>query len=155
MFIIFVSFLSLIPSIFCQFNTQPIGIIGSQSPQISQNTITDDLYESLKCPQHWVQFQSNCYRFIRSPLRNRNDAIRNCQAYDSQLASINSFEEHGFIIYHLMWTDPQHRKWYISTRQQGPGYWINDGDNTQMINMDNAFLPGQENNYGKDFLVYR
>jgi hypothetical protein len=32
-----------------------------------------------RCPQHWVQFRSSCYRFIKSPIRPRNDARKNCQ----------------------------------------------------------------------------
>jgi len=33
----------------------------------------------MRCPEHWVRFQLSCYRFIKSPLRNRNDAVKNCQ----------------------------------------------------------------------------
>lgn len=33
----------------------------------------------MRCPEHWVRFQISCYRFIKSPLRNRNDAAKNCQ----------------------------------------------------------------------------
>ncbi|XP_063219696.1 contactin isoform X2 [Bacillus rossius redtenbacheri] len=114
-----------------------------------------------KCPQHWSQFESSCYRFMKSPLRNRNDARRNCQAYSSDLVSINSLEEHGFLIYQLLWQDPQHRRWYTSAFQQSPDYWINEGDGTQLVNMDSAFLPEQQQPQpmsqsvaNKDFLVY-
>lgn len=37
------------------------------------------LDSEMKCPQHWVRFQLSCYRFIKSPLRNRNDARKNCE----------------------------------------------------------------------------
>jgi hypothetical protein len=37
------------------------------------------LDSDMKCPQHWVKFQLSCYRFIKSPLRNRNDAKKNCE----------------------------------------------------------------------------
>ncbi|CAH0385516.1 unnamed protein product [Bemisia tabaci] len=107
----------------------------------------------LQCPQHWIQFQRSCYRFIKSPLRNRNDARRNCLAYESELININNAEEHGFIIYQLLWQDPQHRRWYTGLRQASPGYWVNE-DGTQLSDMDAAFLPEQESSYDKEFLVY-
>lgn len=107
-----------------------------------------------RCPQHWIKFQESCYRFIKSPLRARQDARKNCQAYQSDLVSIDSLEEHGFLMYQLLWQDPQHRRWYTGARQQG-GYWSNEGDGTQLTNMDNAFLPEpMDNVQGKDYLVY-
>lgn len=109
----------------------------------------------LKCPQHWEQYQQSCYRFIKSPMRAREDAKKNCEAYHSDLVSVNSLEEHGFLIYQLLWRDPQHRKWYTSIRQHNPGNWVNDGDGSPLLNMENAFLPSQDNNYGSDYLVYR
>ncbi|XP_071453390.1 contactin [Hetaerina americana] len=108
----------------------------------------------LQCPEHWVEFQSSCYRFIKSPLRSRNEARKNCQAYDSDLASVGSLEEHGFLVHQLLWRDPQHRRWYFGAHQQSAGYWVNEGDSSQLINMDAAFLPDQENVYKKDFLAY-
>ena len=38
-----------------------------------------NLNSEMRCPQYWVQFQLSCYRFIKSPLRNRNDARKNCE----------------------------------------------------------------------------
>ena len=32
-----------------------------------------------RCPQHWIQFKSSCYRFIKSPNRPRAEARKNCQ----------------------------------------------------------------------------
>ncbi|XP_039297800.1 contactin [Nilaparvata lugens] len=95
------------------------------------------------CPQHWHRFQNSCYRFIKSPLRNRNDARRNCQAYVSDLVSINNLEELGFIVNRLIQEDPQHRRWYIGAHEQSPGYWVNEGDSTALTDMDSAFLPEQ------------
>lgn len=137
-----------------EFHQMPIhrGYELSNNPYVYQSEISE---EGLKCPQHWVQFQQSCYRFIKSPMRSRNDARKNCEAYESDLVSINSFEEHGFILYQLLWRDPQHRKWYTSIRQQQPNYWVNDGDGSPLLNMDNAFLPGQAYSYGQDYLVYR
>lgn len=70
----------------------------------------------------------------------------------SDLLSVSSLEEHGFIINHLNSIDPQHRRWYIGTHEQTPGYWANP-DGTTLINMENAFLPELEP-YGKDHLAY-
>ncbi|XP_075218988.1 contactin [Lycorma delicatula] len=107
-----------------------------------------------KCPQHWVPFQQSCYRFIKSPIRNRNDARRNCQAYESDLVSINNLDEHGFLVNQLLWQDPQHRRWYISAHEQSSGYWVNEGDGTPLTDMEPAFLPEQESNQPKPNLVY-
>lgn len=50
------------------------------SAQDLYNQISNDLYlDQLKCPQHWVQFQQSCYRFIKSPLKPYNEAKRICQ----------------------------------------------------------------------------
>lgn len=107
-----------------------------------------------RCPKPWVLFQDSCYRFIKS-LRARDDARRNCLAYQSDLLSINSLEEHGNTLRELLLQDPQHRKWYTSVKMQGT-YWTNE-DGTQLVSMENAFLPeryDQSNVYGKDYLVY-
>ena len=37
---------------------------------------------------------------------------------NSDLASVSTLEEHRFISKHLNMIDPQHRRWYISTRQE-------------------------------------
>ncbi|XP_015594638.1 contactin [Cephus cinctus] len=107
-----------------------------------------------QCPQYWIRFQESCYRFIKSPIRERDDARRNCQAYQSDLVSINSPEEHGFLLYQLLWQDPQHRKWYTSARSQS-GYWSNEADGSQLNNMENAFLPEPNDGVlGRDYLAY-
>jgi len=80
---------------------------------------------SVRCPQHWVPFQQSCYRFIRSPVRNRHDARRNCQAFKSDLLSINNFDEHGFIIYQLLGIDPQHRYCLVRfVRSRKPHFFL-------------------------------
>ncbi|XP_053991481.1 contactin [Hylaeus volcanicus] len=118
----------------------------------SQNMIYGEIL--YQCPQHWIQSHDSCYRFIKSPIREREEARRNCQAYQSDLVTINSLEEHGFLLYQLLWQDPQHRKWYTGIKQQN-GNWINEGDNTQLLSMDNAFLPEPNDNvFDRDYLVY-
>lgn len=52
----------------------------------------------------------------------------------------------------MNWQDPQHRQWYTGLQQQSANYWVN-ADGSQLINMENAFLP-QADYYGKDFVVY-
>lgn len=118
----------------------------------AQVSYFDDL--EYQCPQHWMRFQDSCYRFIKSPIRVRDDARKNCQAYQSDLVAINSLDEHGFLLHNLQRNDPQHRKWYTGVRFQG-GYWTNEPDNSQVINMENAFLPEPNDGiYGRDYLVY-
>ncbi|XP_033366000.1 contactin isoform X1 [Bombus vosnesenskii] len=117
----------------------------------AQNVLYGEQYQ---CPQHWIKFQESCYRFIKSPIRDRQEAKKNCEAYQSDLTTINSLEEHGFILYHLLWQDPQHHKWYTGIKYQN-GNWINEADNTQLLNMENAFLPEPvDNTLGGDYLVY-
>ena len=106
------------------------------------------------CPKSWVQYLTSCYRFIRSPIKTRDDARMYCRGFNSDLASVNSMEEHSFIVTYLQKNDPSHRIWYISGRQQSPGIWVNDGDSTTMMNMESAFLPNQETVYDKDLLAY-
>lgn len=106
------------------------------------------------CPKHWVKFQESCYRLVKSPLKQREDARRTCQAYQSDLVSINTVEEHGFILQQLIWKDPQHRRWLTSARQQG-GYWANEADGSQLLSMDNAFLPEPYDGVlNRDYLAY-
>lgn len=83
--------------------------------------------------------------------------MRILQAYTadlggSDLLSVGSIDEHGFVIHQLNWIDPQHRKWYIGAHQQSPNFWVNP-DGSQLVNMENAFLPDLDQ-YGKDYLVY-
>ncbi|XP_044742029.1 contactin, partial [Chrysoperla carnea] len=121
------------------------------NPNLNDINRDGDIYEKPKCPQIWTQFGYDlCYRFIKSPLRNYNDARKVCQAYEADLVSINSLEEHGFIVRQLNKIDPQHRKWYIGVHQSTPGYWMNEADNSQLISMENAFLPINYNNLDRD-----
>ncbi|XP_031782439.1 contactin [Nasonia vitripennis] len=125
-------------------------LIGIISAAVSQTAYYNEIEH--RCPKPWIMFQDSCYRFIKS-FRPREDARRNCLAYQSDLLSINSLDEHGNILRELFLQDPQHRKWYTGIKLQG-AYWTNE-DGTQLINMENAFLPEKPDNYyGKDYLVY-
>lgn len=117
----------------------------------------DIFFDQLKCPEHWVQFQQSCYRFIKSPLRPYKESRKICQSFvpeagGSDLVSIDNHDEHGFLIYQLTWQDPQHRRWYIGVHQLGPNNWQNVNGNS-LSHMENAFFPDNES-YGKDYLVY-
>lgn len=117
-----------------------------------QNMYYTDI--ELECPRHWTKFQESCYHFVKSPLKRRDEARRTCQAYQSDLVSINTVEEHGFLLHQLLWLDPQHRTWYTGVRQSG-GYWSNEPDNTQLVNMENALLPeANDGVMNRDFLAY-
>lgn len=76
------------------------------------------------------------------------------------MASVDSVEEHRFINDHLNRIDPQHRRWYLSTRQEDQDKWVNQGDGSQMLNLQDYFLRSLEwgeafaANYKKDYLVY-
>ena len=120
---------------------------------LAQNNY-DAYYNELnyECPRHWKRFQESCYRFVRSPLKRREEARRTCQAYHSDLLSINSVEEHGFLVQQL-WQDPHRRTWYTGVRHQG-GYWSNEPDGTQMANMENAIFPEPNDYTMRDYLAY-
>ena len=120
--------------------------------------------EGLRCPRNWVRFRNSCYKFNRSPIKSWDDAQFICQSYrhqaidHSDLASVDSDAEHRFISQHLNAIDPQHRRWYISTRQENDNQWVNLGDGTQMLNLQQYFFPskefGESDTYKKDYLVY-
>lgn len=119
----------------------------------------------LRCPRNWVRFKDSCYKFNRSPRKRWSEAKELCRAFrhdDSDLAnlaSVDSLEEHQFITKYLNKHDPQHRRWYISTRQEGQNQWMN-ADGTQMMNLGPYFLDSKEwgelaqADYKKDYLVY-
>ena len=79
----------------------------------------------VKCPRNWHMYDKSCYKFTRSPIKRWDDARLICQAFKHQdqdhadLASISTIQEHRFIERLLNEIDPQHRRWYISTRQEG------------------------------------
>lgn len=113
----------------------------------------------LKCPENWVRHESSCYRFVKSPMRPRAEASKNCLAYDAELVNINNQEEHRFITQELNYIDPQHRRWYTGGKQQSPNYWINEGDGSSLAELSQLFLPERNSQYygyqlNKDYIVY-
>ena len=70
----------------------------------------------------------------------------------SDLLSINTPEEHGFIINHLNKINSRRYNWYIGAMQQGPDNWVNP-DGTSFINIENALSPLSKR-YGEDYMVY-
>ncbi|XP_050530514.1 contactin [Daktulosphaira vitifoliae] len=108
-----------------------------------------------RCPDFWVKYAQSCYKFVKSPIRQRPEAHRNCQAFGADLASVNNLDEHGFLINQLLHLDPQHRQWYVSGRQSSPGVWINDAENTiPLIDIENALLPEQDTTLNRDYIAY-
>lgn len=39
----------------------------------------NDIEIDRQCAPYWVQFGNSCYKFVKSPIRPRNEASRNCQ----------------------------------------------------------------------------
>ncbi|CAH1981417.1 unnamed protein product [Acanthoscelides obtectus] len=83
--------------------------------------------------------------------------LSNFKAYSpetggSDLVSIGSTEEHGFLINQLNKLDPQHRRWYIGAHQQSASYYTNP-DGTQFVSAENSIL-AVDLPYGKDYLAY-
>jgi hypothetical protein len=130
-------------------------LLTSPNSLFGQTNVKSETYDpDAICPKSWVHYATSCYKFIRSPIKTRDEARQYCRAFNSDLTSVNTLEEHSFITTYLNKNDPSHRIWYISGRQQSPGVWINDGDGTTMMNLDTAFLPNQETVFEKDFLSY-
>lgn len=97
-----------------------------------------------QCPKGWDDYSTSCYKFNRSPLRSRDQAREVCQAYNCDLVSVNTYEEHRFIIQWLREHDPQHRRWFTSGFESGDNLWSWEGDGTQFSNIEDLWLPRQE-----------
>lgn len=97
-----------------------------------------------ECPRGWEDYGSSCYKFNRSPPRTRDGAKEACQAYNCELISVNTFEEHRFVVDWLREHDPQHRRWFTSGFESGDNVWTWEGDNAQFSNIENLWLPQQD-----------
>ncbi|XP_077497058.1 contactin [Amblyomma americanum] len=97
-----------------------------------------------ECPRGWEDYGLSCYKFNRSPPRTRDGAKEACQAYNCELISVNTFEEHRFVVDWLREHDPQHRRWFTSGFESGDNLWTWEGDNAQFSNIDNLWLPHQD-----------
>ncbi|VEN63415.1 unnamed protein product [Callosobruchus maculatus] len=134
-----------------------IGNINYNNPRTYGDYYSYGALGELKCPEYWLHFQNSCYRFIRSPFKSYSDARKLCQAYStesggSDLVSVGSSEEHGFLVNRLNKLDPQHRRWYIGAHQQSANYYTNP-DGTQLVSSENSIL-AVDLPYGKDYLAY-
>ncbi|KAG1669618.1 Contactin [Nymphon striatum] len=96
--------------------------------------------ETANCPRNWVEERDICYKFTRTPTKNRREAFEKCRDYGAELVSVNSEVEHHFIVNWLRNNDPQHRHWYTSASNKG-NVWFWDGDGSQFINIANLWLP--------------
>lgn len=104
------------------------------------------------CYKGWDVNDGSCYKFSRSPVRTRQDALETCQDFSADLLSINSVDEHAFIMRWLKKNDPREQRWYTGAEQQTSSVWINRADGS--ILLDSIFLPGQENVVDKNFAAY-
>ncbi|GAB6020063.1 hypothetical protein CHUAL_002802 [Chamberlinius hualienensis] len=104
------------------------------------------LSEDVDCPKGWEEYGPSCYRFFRSPLKNREQAFQNCQYMNAYLLSVDTMEEHGFILKWLRENDPQHRTWYSSGVDVGNGVWRWQGNDSPFVGMEQAWLPQQQLN---------
>ncbi|KAF0763570.1 contactin [Aphis craccivora] len=43
------------------------------------------------CPQHWIQYSTSCYKFVKSPYRPRSEARRNCLVCVLSVSKANAF----------------------------------------------------------------
>lgn len=135
-------------------------LVGAHGQSVGPNSIlgresssTDKYDPDAVCPKTWFFYGVSCYRFTRSPIKSREEAKQYCRAFNADLASVNSMEEHSFITSYLQKVDPSHRIWYVGGRSNGQGNWQNE-DGTAMMNLDAAFLPNQEQGFDKEFLAY-
>ncbi|XP_076362349.1 contactin isoform X1 [Tachypleus tridentatus] len=108
---------------------------------------------SIECPRGWEPVLESCYKFTRAPLKDLKGAKEKCFAYNAHLVSVNTIEEHSYIVNYLSLNDPQHRRWFTSGQDEGNNVWVWDGDQTQFTNVDALWLPDQEKEVGK-YLAY-
>ncbi|XP_050730835.1 contactin-like isoform X1 [Eriocheir sinensis] len=134
-------------------------VTGVNGQLLQSNILRDPLLERTvekTCPTNWSTYKSSCYKFIRSPVKTREQARAQCQAYGegSDLVSVSNKGEHGFLTRYLHENDPLQRKWYTSGFQKTPGFWENQGDGTSFQDMMEALLPDQASSPQTNFLAY-
>ncbi|CAG0881139.1 unnamed protein product [Darwinula stevensoni] len=129
-----------------------LALFGSSSGQLGRPT-SPEILESIPCPPNWVTYDLSCYRFVRSPMKDREEARRHCQSFNAELVAVNTLEEHSFLVRQLRVIDPHHRPWYVGARQQSKDHWVNDADNTDYSNLRDAFL--KEREYDREFISTR
>lgn len=127
--------------------------LGNQAPiydafnrNSNKNTFTstglnylDDYADELNyCPEHWVSFRQTCYRFIRSPKRNWNEAKKICKAYNAELLNVDNVEKHSFILKQLILQNQRQNRFWTSAHQTGPNSWSND-DGTAFLMIEDSF----------------
>lgn len=114
-------------------------VFGGRNYGVSNGQL-NDIYsdEDNFCPEHWISFRQNCYRFVRSPKRNWINAKKICSAYQGNLVNVDHIEKHSFILKQLIMRNQRSSRYWISARQTGPNNWINE-DNTQLLMLEDAF----------------
>lgn len=73
----------------------------------------------------------------------------------AELASVNDFKEHEFLINQLLRQDPEHRQWHVNVEKASQGVCINGTENNAFLKeIENAFLPGKYSTSNKDYIAY-
>lgn len=76
-----------------------------------------------RCPSDWEEYGTNCYKFVRNPLKTYEEASTACSRFNAHLLSVLSVEEHKFITDWLRQRDPVHQSWYTSAQDVGGNSW--------------------------------
>ncbi|XP_045114342.1 contactin-like [Portunus trituberculatus] len=134
-------------------------VAAGRAQMLQNNLLVDPLLENTvekTCPTNWSTHRGSCYKYIRSPVKTRQQARAQCQAYGegSDLVSVSNKEEHGFLTRYLHENDPLQRKWYTAGYQKTPGFWENEGDGSSYQDMTEAFLPEQAISPQNNYLAY-
>jgi len=107
----------------------------------------DDQFGSRVCPPTWPTFKNNCYKLFTTPVT-WDDAKTLCQQENSHLASINSAEEHQFIVERFVrGKDKSDYIWVGGNDQNQEGNWVwTDGSHWNYTDWN----PGQPDNYNNN-----
>lgn len=108
-------------------------------------------FSNTRCPRGWTEQRNECYKFTRTPTKNREEAFKKCREYSAELVSVDSEAEHKFIADWLRTNDPQHKQWYTSGNLKN-GIWYWDGSGIQFINIENLWITdlNHEGSRGED-----
>ena len=113
-----------------------------------------------KCPSDWLDFESNCYQFIRSPTKTFEESRDACAKFNAHLLSVLSLEEHNFVVKWLRQNDPVHLSWYTSAVDVGNDVWrwnvpmntlTSNGATSSSSNLNSDPYSGGSRSLGRDF----
>ncbi|XP_076447632.1 contactin-like [Babylonia areolata] len=90
-----------------------------------------------ECVPGWVGHEDTCYKFNSYPRLKLDDASRHCQRDGATLVSINSIQEHAFVISWLERYDSNRDTWLTSgvvTKEPEGVQWLGDGSFSNSLN---------------------